>query len=44
MTNEQKSLLRWIIRNEAHRTDKDIADDVECNIATVKKYRKALTK
>lgn len=44
MTNEQKGLLRWIIRNEGTRTDKDIADDVECTIGTVRKYRKALAK
>jgi DNA-binding CsgD family transcriptional regulator len=42
VTNAQKSLLRWIMRNESHRTDRDIADDVECNVSTVKKYRRAL--
>lgn len=42
MTNAQKSLLRWIIRNGGKRTDKDIADDVECHVATVRKYRRAL--
>ena len=44
MTNEQKSLLRWIMRNEAHRTDKDIADDVECAIGTVRKYRRSFAR
>lgn len=44
MTNAQKSLLRRIVQKEPHRTDKDIADDVECAIGTVKKYRKAFAK
>jgi DNA-binding CsgD family transcriptional regulator len=39
VTNEQKRELRWIMRNESHRTNRDIADDVDCAIATVRKYR-----
>lgn len=44
MTNNQKKHLRWIMRNEErNRHDLDIAEDVGCTIATVKKYRNAIT-
>lgn len=41
MNNEQKRELHWIMRNEPWRDDNRIADDVECTLQTVKKYRKA---
>lgn len=41
MTNAQKRELRQCMREGDRRSDQAIADDVECSVGTVKKYRKA---
>jgi len=40
MTNKDKSLLRYMVRKG--RSDKEILKEVDCTLATIKKYRKAL--
>lgn len=44
MTNAQKGYLRSIMRKRDQRTDAEIAADVGCTIATVRKYRKAFAR
>lgn len=44
MTKADKAFLRWVMRNKPERTNKDIADDIGCTVATVRKYRRALVK
>lgn len=44
MTNAEKGYLRSIMRKRDPRSDKDIAEDVGCSIATVRKYRKVFAK
>lgn len=40
MTNDQKRELRQLLRAGDKRSDKAIADDVDCSAATVRKYRR----
>ena len=43
MTKKDKSLLRWLICNEPGNSNIDMADECNCTVATVRKYRKALS-
>lgn len=43
MTNKDKAFLRWLIRNQPHRSDEYMADECECSTQTVRRYRKALS-
>lgn len=42
MTKANKSLLRWLVRHNPEMSDEAMADECECSVSTVKKYRKHL--
>lgn len=44
MTKRDKADLRWYVRNSPNRSDEDLAALCDCTVATVRKYRRVLTK
>jgi DNA-binding CsgD family transcriptional regulator len=41
VTKKEKSLLRYIMKNEPETSNAEAADECGCSIATVRKYRQS---